>query len=73
MKKIYNILTFYLLLTACQNVDFDQNAVGYLKLQVGTDKATITKAGDIYNPKQIPSESGCTFGPTPFSKSGVTP
>ena len=53
MKKIYNILTFYLLLTACQNVDFDQNAVGYLKLQVGTDKATITKAGDIYNPKQI--------------------
>ncbi len=53
MKKLYTLLTVCLLLAACQNEDLKQNAVGYLALQVGTDKTTLTKAEDTYNPKQI--------------------
>lgn len=53
MKKIYILLTSCLLLAACQNEDLKQDAVGYLNLKVGTDKTTLTKAEDTYNPKQI--------------------
>lgn len=53
MKKLYILLTACLLLAACKNVELEQEAVGYLKLGVGTDKTTLTKAGDVYNPKQI--------------------
>ena len=53
MKKLYIILTACLLLAACQNEKQEQEAVGYLMLQVGTDKTTLTKAEDTYNPKQI--------------------
>lgn len=53
MKKLYILLTACFLLIACKNVELEQEAVGYLKLEVGTDKTTLTKAGDIYNPKQI--------------------
>lgn len=53
MKKVYIFLISCLLLAACQNEDLKQDAVGYLRLEVGTDKTTLTKAGDIYNPKQI--------------------
>lgn len=53
MKKIYILLTFCLLLTACQNDDLKQSTVGYLRLEVVTDKTTQTRAEDEYNPKQI--------------------
>ena len=56
MKKLYTILTACLLLAylgSCQNEKTEQEAVGYLMLQVGTDKTTLTKAEDPYNPKQI--------------------
>ena len=56
MKKLYTILTACLLLASlgsCQNEATEQEAVGYLMLQVGTDKTTLTKAEDTYNPKQI--------------------
>lgn len=53
MKKIYILLTFCLLLAACQNEDLKQDAVGYLRLEIGTDKTTQTRAEDEYNPKQI--------------------
>ncbi len=56
MKKLYTILTVCLLLASlgsCQNEATEQEAVGYLMLQVGTDKTTLTKAEDTYNPKQI--------------------
>lgn len=53
MKKIYTILAICLLLAACQNEKQAQKAVGYLMLQVGMDKTTLTKAEDTYNPKQI--------------------
>ena len=53
MKKLYILLTFCLLLTACQNDDLKQSTVGYLKLEVGTDKTTQTRVENEYNPKQI--------------------
>ena len=56
MKKIYCYLIFcfvLVILGACQNEELKPDAVGYLKLEVGTDKSTLTKAGDVYNPKQI--------------------
>lgn len=56
MKKLYTILTACLLLAylgSCQNEKTEQEAVGYLMLQVGTDKTTLTKTEDTYNPKQI--------------------
>lgn len=56
MKKLYTILTACLLLAylgSCQNEATEQEAVGYLMLQVGTDKTTLTKTEDTYNPKQI--------------------
>lgn len=56
MKKLYTILTACLLLAylgSCQNEETEQKAVGYLMLQVGTDKTTLTKTEDTYNPKQI--------------------
>ena len=56
MKKLYTILTVCLLLASlgsCQNEATEQEAVGYLMLQVGTDKTTLTKTEDTYNPKQI--------------------
>lgn len=56
MKKISHFLTICLILVvlgACQNENLKQDAVGYLMLQVGTDKTTLTKAEDTYNPKQI--------------------
>lgn len=56
MKKLYTILTACLLLASlgsCQNEATEQEAVGYLMLQVSTDKTTLTKTEDTYNPKQI--------------------
>ena len=56
MKKLYTILTACLLLAylgSCQNEELGQNAIGYLRLEVGTDKTTQTRAEDEYNPKQI--------------------
>ena len=52
MKKLYTILTACLLLAylgSCQNEETEQEAVGYLMLQVGTDKTTLTKTEDTYN------------------------
>ena len=46
MKKLYTILTaclFLAYLGSCQNEETEQEAVGYLMLQVGTDKTTLTK------------------------------
>ena len=56
MKELYTLLIACLLLASlgsCQNEKTEQEAVGYLMLQVGTDKTTLTKAEDTYNPKQI--------------------
>ena len=53
MKTLYILLTTCLLLAACQNEDLKQNTVGYLRLEVETDKTTQTRAEDEYNPKQI--------------------
>lgn len=56
MKKYIIFLTICFVLAAlgaCQNEDLKQDAVGYLKLKVGTDKTTLTKAEDTYNPRQI--------------------
>ena len=56
MKKLYTILIFCLFLASlgsCQNEELGQNAIGYLRLEVGTDKTTQTRAEDEYNPKQI--------------------
>lgn len=56
MKKLYTILTSCLFLASlgsCQNEELGQNAIGYLRLEVGTDKTTQTRAEDEYNPKQI--------------------
>ena len=58
MEKIYNILLimiYGLIFTACQNDEgiLQDQAVGYLRLEVGADKTTITKAEEAYNPKQI--------------------
>lgn len=53
MKRLYTILTACLLLAACESEEMGQDAVGYLTLAVGTDKTTLTKAEDEYNPKQI--------------------
>ena len=56
MKKLYTILTFCLFLASlgsCQNEELGQNAIGYLRLEVGTDKTTQTRVENEYNPKQI--------------------
>ncbi len=53
MKRLYTILITCLLLAACESEEMGQDAVGYLTLAVGTDKTTLTKAEDEYNPKQI--------------------
>lgn len=57
MKKLYNYLVFAVILAfgSCQSdEDLGLDAVGYLNLEVGTDKSTITKADEeTYNPKQI--------------------
>ncbi len=56
MKKLYTILTTCFLLAylgSCQNEKTEEETVGYLMLQVGMDKTTLTKAEDTYNPKQI--------------------
>lgn len=56
MKELYTLLIACLLLASlgsCQNEATEQEAVGYLMLQVGTDKTTLTKTEDTYNPKQI--------------------
>lgn len=56
MKKIFHFLIICLVLVvleACQNEDLKQDAIGYLRLEVGTDKTTQTRAEDEYNPKQI--------------------
>ena len=57
MKKLYNYLVFAAILAfgSCQSDDdLGLDAVGYLNLEVGTDKSTITKADEeTYNPKQI--------------------
>ena len=53
MKRLYTILITSLLLAACESEEMGQDAVGYLTLAVGTDKTTLTKAEDEYNPKQI--------------------
>lgn len=56
MKEISHFLTICLILAilgACQNEDLKQDAVGYLMLEVETDKTTQTRVEDTYNPKQI--------------------
>ena len=56
MKKLYTILISCFLLVylgSCQNEELKQDAFGYLRLEVGTDKTTLTRAEDEYNPKQI--------------------
>lgn len=56
MKKLYTLLSICLLLISlgsCQNEETKQEAVGYLRLQVGTDKTIQTRAEGEYNPKQI--------------------
>ena len=56
MKKIYAIIASVALLAfpACQeDSDMMESNVGYLTLEVGTDKTTITKAEEVYDPKQI--------------------
>lgn len=56
MKEISHFLTICLILVilgACQNEDLKQDAVGYLMLEVATDKTTQTRIEDTYNPKQI--------------------
>lgn len=56
IRKIYAILTVGLLaFSACQNEEevLKDSGVGYLRLEVGADKTTITKTEEAYNPKQI--------------------
>ena len=56
MKQLYTILISCFLLVyldSCQNEELKQDAFGYLRLEVGTDKTTLTRAEDEYNPKQI--------------------
>lgn len=57
MKKIYAIMACLGLLAfpGCQeDEDLSLNNVGYLRLEVGTDNTTLTKAEEAeYNPKQI--------------------
>lgn len=56
MKKLYHslvILASIFALGSCQNDDWGHDNVGYLNIEVGTDKTIITKAEDVYNPKQI--------------------
>lgn len=56
MKKLYHsivVLASIFVLGSCQNDDLEHDNVGYLNIEVGTDKTTITKAEEVYNPKQI--------------------
>ena len=56
MKKLYHsivVLAYIFVLGSCQNDDWEHDNVGYLNIEVGTDKTTITKAEEVYNPKQI--------------------
>ncbi|MCI7706548.1 MAG: PCMD domain-containing protein [Parabacteroides sp.] len=56
MKKLYHslvVLASIFVLGSCQNDDWEHANVGYLNIEVGTDKTTITKAEEVYNPKQI--------------------
>ncbi len=54
-KNIFLTIISVLFFTACQNKEdiLQDQAVGYLRLEVGADKTTITKAEEVYNPKQI--------------------
>lgn len=56
MKKLYHsivVLASIFVLGSCQNDDLEHDNIGYLNIEVGTDKTTITKAEEVYNPKQI--------------------
>lgn len=56
MKKIYAFLLFFavIVLGSCQNEEDSLENVGYLRLAIGADHSTITKAGEeVYNPKQL--------------------
>lgn len=54
-KNIFLTLISVLIFSACQNEEevLKDSGVGYLRLEVGADKTTITKAEEVYNPKQI--------------------
>lgn len=53
--NIFITLSCLLFFAACQNEEdvLQDSGVGYLRLEVGADKTTITKAEEVYNPKQI--------------------
>ena len=57
MKKKYTLIVAIILiiLSACQSDEESLlSNIGYLNLEIGTDKSTITKADEeAYNPKQI--------------------
>ena len=57
MNKITSLYTLclmsVLLLFACQNDDLDSDNIGYLRLQMGVNESTHTKAEEVYNPEQM--------------------
>ena len=52
MKNIY-FLILLCLLAACQNDDLSSDNIGYLRLQMGVNESTHTKAEEVYNPEQM--------------------
>ena len=52
MKNIY-FLILLCLLAACQSDDQHGDNIGYLRLQMGVNESTNTKAGEVYNPEQM--------------------
>ena len=56
MKKIYAFIAAFgiVAFSACQSEDdLMESNVGYLSLEVGTDNTTLTKAEEVYDPKQL--------------------
>lgn len=57
MNKITSLCTLclmgILLLFSCQNDDLSSDNIGYLRLQMGVNESTNTKAEEVYNPKQM--------------------
>lgn len=57
MNKIISLYTLclmgILLLFSCQNDDLGSDNIGYLRLQMGVNESTNTKASEVYNPEQM--------------------
>ena len=57
MNKITSLYTLclmsVLLLFSCQNDDLGSDNIGYLRLQMGVNESTHTKAEGVYNPEQM--------------------